>query len=298
MISRNLRNAAAVIGALGTFAMAAPAAAQGCTREGLEEFAAGYVKAHEEGSIISNLPLGEWTVVRENGSMSSMSTGFLSTPRKVAWHMSLVDPMQCRVFVEAVSLDPEPYVTGGYFSDGYFGVGDINIVTSTTGDWLFDAEKTYEYARREDWGVVPEAQRSTREQLMAAANAYLDMFKDNSVDVPWGTPCRRLEGGVYTGRGEDTDSCNVGVPEGIDLVKRQYIVDEEKSAVAVFLRFGGDDGLADVHTFRVIDGKITNIHTITNCGGENNCGFGSFEEMVAKNPAMQPDPALFGAPRD
>src|SRR5690606_20082494 len=97
---------------------------------------------------------------------------------------------------------------------------------------------TLRYAKREDWGVIPESERATRAELIAAADAYLDLFKDKSVEVPWGTPCNRLEGGVYTGTGAADDSCNVGVPENIDLVNRQYIVDETIGAVDVFLEFG------------------------------------------------------------
>ena len=91
----------------------------------------------------------------------------------------------------------------------------------------------------------------TIEEIIAAADAYLDLFNDKTVEVPWGTPCARLEGGIYTGRGQPDDTCNIGVPEGVPLVDRDYIVDVAKGAVAVFLRFGGPEGLPDVHTFRI-----------------------------------------------
>jgi len=289
----NLRTVALSVSALGAVLVATPAAAQGCTRESLQQLADGYVKAQEEANVLGNLPVGEWFVLRENFERSSVSQGIMSVERPIEWHLALLDTMQCQVYVEAVMLQPEPYVTGAKFGTGYFGVSEVNIITSTTGDWLFDADKTLAYASREDWGVLPEDQRSTREEIMAAANAYLDKFNDPSVEVPWGTPCRRLEGGIYTGKGEASDSCDVGVPEGVALVDRSYIVDEERGAVAVFLRFGGEEGLADVHTFRVVNGKITNVHTITNCGGEENCGFPPLSEMLANNPDMQPDPALF-----
>jgi hypothetical protein len=31
------------------------------------------------------------------------------------------------------------------------------------------------------------------------------------------------------------------------------------------------------------------VHTVTNCGDSDNCGLGSFKEMLAKNPKMHPD---------
>ena len=49
--------------------------------------------------------------------------------------------------------------------------------------------------------MIPEADRDSRETLIKAADAYLNLFNDKSVVVPWGTPCVRLEGGLYTGKG-------------------------------------------------------------------------------------------------
>ena len=111
---------------------------------------------------------------------------------------------------------------------------------------------------------------------------------DKTVEVPWGTPCRRLEGSIYTGTGAADDSCNVGVPENIAMAERQYVVDETIGAVDVFLLMGPNKR-PDSHLFRIEDGKIRNIHTVTNCLGDNNCGFDPFEEMIARNPGMRPE---------
>jgi len=99
--------------------------------------------------------------------------------------------------------------------------------------------------------------------IQAAADAYLDIFKDKTVKVPWGTPCDRLEGGSYTGTGSATDSCNVGIPNNIDLVNRRYVVDETLGTVDVFLAFGGATGRPDSHEFRIESGKIRYVHTLT-----------------------------------
>jgi len=265
-------------------------AAQGCTREMLTEMSDSWVRAVEAGRM-TEMKLGEWVDYNENFTRSSLGA-FLDKPRQVDWHMALLDTTNCKTYVEAVILDAErPMVLATQISNGFFGVGPFNNIVTDKGDWLFDAKATYEYARREDWSDLPEDQQATREELIAAADAYLDLFKDKSVEVPFGEPCARLEGGVYTGRGEPTDSCNVGVPENIDLVDREYIVDPVKGAVNVFLKFGQNQR-PDSHTFRIVDGKIRYIHTVTYCE-EENCGFKPFSEMVAENPDMQPDPTLF-----
>lgn len=73
--------------------------------------------------------------------------------------------------------------------------------------------------------------------LKAAADAYCDIFNDKSVVVPWGTPCARLEGGWYTGNGSQSDRCDIGIPSGVALVNRQYVIDEEYGYVFHFLHY-------------------------------------------------------------
>jgi len=277
--------------ALAALLNAAPAAAQaGCSRAQLEEFADGYIAGQAAGQLHAHLPFGEWVEYHENMKRSSLFSGIVGQKLEVAHHLRLLDEQACRVFIEAVVLEPKEYVIAITFNQGFFGVGGLKSVVTDEGDWLFDGKATYEYARREDWGVIPEDQRNSREEIIAAADAYLDLFNDKKVEVPWGTPCARLEGGIYTGRGQPDDTCNIGVPEGVPLVDRDYIVDVAKGAVAVFLRFGGPEGLPDVHTFRIEDGKIRYVHTVTNCGEQVNCGFPPLEEMLKNNPDMQPPP--------
>jgi hypothetical protein len=291
-----------VIGALGALAAAAiasPATAQGagCSRERLIEMADQYRAAQASGSVIMNMrPMGEWVNYYENFELSSMTFGgVIASPQKVDWDRSFYDTTLCRVYVESIITNPDhPYVLAtmirGTGSPGSppGTVSGFDVIVTDQGDWLFDAGKTLYYAQREDWSEIPEAQRNTREELQAAADAYLNLFKDKTVQVPWVTPCARLEGSVYTGKGEPTDSCNVGVPENIDMAERQYVIDPVVGAVAVFLKMGSSKR-PDAHVFRIEDGKLRYIHTVTNCGNDENCGFGPFKEMLARNPGMQPN---------
>ena len=119
----------------------------------------------------------------------------------------------------------------------------------------------------------------SREVIRAAADAYLDLFNDTSVEVPWGEGCRRLEGGLYTQPGS---TCASGVPQGIPLVNRRYVIDEEYGTVDVFLNFG-QNGLQDSHEFRIEEGKIRFIHTITVCPTPN-CGFGEPPAILKQDP--------------
>ncbi len=283
------RLAFAALAASAAFSFTTPAAAQGgCDRVLTQNIADSWIAALEQGTMMT-MNLGEWVDYNENSKRSSLG-GFLDRPREVVWSMALLDTTSCKVFVEAVTKaeDGKWEVLATQVTNGFFGVGPFDNITTDEGDWLFDAERTAYYASREDWSEIPEGERSTRAELIAAADAYLDLFNDKSVAVPWGTPCARLEGGVYTGRGEAADSCNVGVPDGVELTNRRYIVDEAKGAVNVFLDFG-EGKRPDSHTFRIENGKLRYVHTVTNCGDQENCGFPPFSEMLANNPDMQPD---------
>ena len=285
------------IGALAAAAIATPAAAQaGCSRERLKEVADQYRASQADGRAIMHMkPMGEWVNYYENFELSSMTFGgVIASPQKVDWDRSFYDTATCSVYVESIITNPEhPYVLGtiiranGGPGSGPGTIGGFDVIVADQDDWLFDAEKTLYYAQREDWSEIPEGQRNTREELRAAADAYLDLFKNKSVQVPWGTPCARLEGSVYTGRGVAEDTCNVGVPENIDMADRRYVIDPVVGSVAVFLRMGPNQR-PDAHVFRIEDGKIRYIHTITNCGGDENCGFDPFKDMIARNPNMHP----------
>ena len=290
-----------VIGALGALAaatIASPAAAQAtCTRERLKEIADMYRAAQASGNVIMNMrPMGEWVNYYENYELSSMTFGgVIASPQKVDWDRSFYDTQTCQVYIESIITNPErPIVLAtiiravGSPGSPAGTIAAFDVITSEKDDWLFDASKTLYYAQREDWSEIPEDKRNTRQELQAAADAYLDLFKDKNVQVPWGTPCARLEGSAYTGRGQPTDSCNVGVPENVEMADRRYVIDPVVGAVAVFLRMG-QNRRPDAHVFRIEEGKLRYVHTVTNCGEQVNCGFDPLPTMLERNPNFYPN---------
>lgn len=64
--------------------------------------------------------------------------------------------------------------------------------------------------------------------------------------------------------------CNVGVPGGMKLTNRRFIADPEIGAVVGFLRW--PSGVPDSHLFRVENGKLRFVHSLTVCTVPN-CGF-------------------------
>ncbi|KAK1756488.1 hypothetical protein QBC47DRAFT_360174 [Echria macrotheca] len=220
--------------------------------------------------------LSNGTTYLENGkavALASNQTAF-SLPLRVDYRQTIFDTTQCASFTSLVDSDAvAPRVIGAQLWLVDDKVTKIDRIVTTPGDWLFNATGTLYYSLREDWGVIPPEKRDSRATIKAAADAYFDVFKNASVPVPWGTPCARLEGGAYTGRGLPTDSCNVGVIQSFDMPNRRYVIDETVGAVSVFVEFGSIGNAPDSHLFRVEGGRLRFIHTMTYCEKKPNCGF-------------------------
>lgn len=228
MMASMLKGGAALLAATAMLVVAAPAAAQqgNCARDTLQGVADKYVKAQHDGSVFA-LPVGEWVDYRENYGLVSTATGVIGQPADFAWHVALVDPASCRVFVQGVILKPKPYVVGTTLAWSFNGLGQINSVVMQPGDPQFDAQAASDAASREDWGDIPADKRATRADLLTAANAYF-----------------------------------AGLP-GPKLADAELTVDESKGAVAVRGHAGGPDGPAVGHVLRIESGKVRYDHALT-----------------------------------
>ncbi|KAK1826467.1 hypothetical protein QBC39DRAFT_335018 [Podospora conica] len=250
-------------------------AAASCTRASLKSSTDALLAALKAGDPSLLTPASPTLRYDENFKPATLATGILSRPLPIDHARSLLDTTQCATYTEIVSVaGPAPYVLGVQLwrdaADGAT-LSHVDALVTTTGDWLFNATGTLRWASREDWGEIPAEKRDSRDVIRAGADAYLDIFSDKTVVVPWGKPCARLEGGAYTGSGGPNDRCDVGIPEGVKLVNRRYVIDEVVGAVDVFLQFAS---LADSHEFRFEGGRLRFVHTITPMGGNPGPGGG------------------------
>ena len=240
-----------------------------CTRGGLQQAVDLYVAAQTKGDL-SGLPLAKGAGYWENIAPADIHTGFLTRPMKIDHHRSFLDTDSCQAITEVIVTDrAAPYVFSTRLRVNHDKIAELEVLWTTTGYWLFNADAYLKYSSTEDWGPIPAEKRSTRGSLVAAANAYLDAFLEHRIDqVPWGFPCVRVEGGAYTGKGSPADSCEVGVPGGVNIVNRRFVVDEVQGTVSVYCTFGaggptGGSGAPDSHLFRVENGKLRYVHTLT-----------------------------------
>ena len=243
-----------------------------CTRGGLQRAVNMYIDAQTKGDI-SGLPLANGVSYQENIALADIKKGIVNNAMKIRFHRSLFDVDSCQTFTEVIVTDKEkPYVVGTRMRVNHDKIAELETLWTTTGYWLFDADAYLKYSSMEDWGPIPAEKRDTRGTLVSAANAYLDAFLEGKLDlVPWGFPCVRVEGGAYTGKdGKESpnDSCEAGVPAGVNITNRRFVVDEVIGSVVVYCTFGagtpdGRMGAADSHLFRVENGKLRYVHTLT-----------------------------------
>jgi len=245
--------------------------AQSCTRDGLKRMVDIYLAAQTKGDI-SGLPFVPGLHYIENMAHADIKKSILLKPMKIDYHFSAYDTATCQTFTEIVVTDKAaPYIFATRLRVPGNEITEVETLWTTTGHWLFDVDAYLKYTVIQNWGEIPDVMRSTRENLLYAANSYLDAFVYANLDiVPWGYPCVRIEGGAYTARdGETPDSgCHPGVPSGVNIVNRRYIVDEILGTIAVFCTFGGGtpgggSGAPDMHLFRVENGVLRYVHTMT-----------------------------------
>lgn len=247
-----------------------------CTRDELKRLTAAYVEGQKKGSL-AGLPLDPKVHYLENMKDVDAAAGMWAKPLAVAHDMSFHDDKRCKTFTEIIVTGPTPYVIGTRLYAHNGKIIRIDSLVTKKGDWLFNANAYLKYTQKEDWSPLFKYQLTAPGTMIAGANAYLDGFADKFTDIPWGTPCARLEGGAYTNvKGDPHASCEVGLPAGLlYITHRDYLIDEEKGVINIFCRFGGRAESPDSHTFRFIDGKIRGAHTLTPIPGPQAADDGS-----------------------
>lgn len=257
-----------------------------CSRATLQEAAASYVRAQAAGKP-ELLNLASDASYAENDTPMAIAEGVLSQALTIDFDRSIHDKAACATFTElTAATSPHPYVIhtrmlvapadgNGNSSSSTGTITAIESVVTDQGDWIFNATGHLHWTRQEDWGVIEpaDARRDTREAIRAAADAYLDQWADPSLPVPLGTPCARLEGGIYTGqRDPAANTCRMpAFPVPIRAGNRRYVIDEELGAVDVFNGFpwleasDPEAAMPSSNLVRVEGGLIRYIHEITVC---------------------------------
>ena len=243
-----------------------PAPRPTCTRPSLQDAVDSYLAAQKAGDR-TKMAFAEKVKYLENMSEVAADMGLWNTALPIAHSRSFLDKDRCRTFSEVIVTEGgHPYVIGTRLSVDNGKITAIDSLVTDKGDWLFNANNYLKFSCAEDWHPLSKAERVPMQELINAGNEYLDQFSDKVVEAPWGIPCARLEGGAYTNRKNDPNpTCKVGIPAGVlYIVNRDYVVDEEMGVVNIFCRFGNSEtGMPDSHTFRLVNGKLRWVHTLS-----------------------------------
>ena len=269
-----------ILGVLASRVLAAPlaGAAAACDRDAILKAADAYIEAQTAGKLdpLKDLLASNWTYVEDNEEIAAEKSVIATKALKVDHRRTNVDTTQCATYTELVSTGG-PYVIGTQIWHGEDGkITKIDSIASTTNSWLFDAKKTLGWIEKETWDPIPEDKWDSREAIQAAGDAWLDMWSNStSADhIPWGTPCARLEGSAYTGTGSESDSCKPGIPSNHNQaanIKRRYVIDQAMGSVDIFCVWQHMMNAADNHEFRLENGKLRYVHTMTVCPGGKAC---------------------------
>jgi hypothetical protein len=259
-------------------AMLASQVSAACSRPMLENAAIAYIQAQAAGQP-NLLPLSSNVSYLENDALIDIKKSVLSQPITIDFNRSLYDTLSCSTFTEiSAATNKNPYVIATRLLFTNDKITAIESVVADAGDWAFNAAGQLSWTKKEKWDTIPEGKRDKRAVIQAAADAYLDSWGDGTVKVPYGTPCARLEGGMYTGdKSPSTNTCKMPeFPKPFKITNRRYVVDEELGGVAVFNDFPFIDktrpnGTSSTNFLRVEGGSIRYIHEITVCATKN-CG--------------------------
>jgi hypothetical protein len=245
-----------------------------CTREHLLSAAEAYVAAQAAGNVTeltTHLDSSDFTYWESNLE-AKMSTGVLTKALRIDHHRTTLDTAACASYTELIATSPTPYVLATQLRhDPTSGlVTKIDTVPTTTNHAIFfNASQTLAYVLEEDWSELAPARRSPREVLLGAVDAYLDMWSDAAAfdRVPWGEPCRRVEGSRLF------EPCTFNTPRSGGMPRngmRRYVIDEVVGSAQVLCEFTSVGRIPDSHEIRLVDGKTRFVHTVTGCatGGE------------------------------
>ena len=209
-------------------------------REGLQRAVDLYIAAQTKGDT-SGLPLATGLGYIENMAPAAIDKGLIKTAMKIDHHRSLLDPSTCQTFTEVIVTNKEkPYVLGTRLRVNRDKIAEIEILWTTTGYWLFNADAYLKWSSSENWGS--DSRRRARYARHAGRRRQrLPRCVSRREEGPGAVGLSRAtapKAACTPATDSPTDSCDVGVPSGVNIANRRFVVDETIGSVVVFCTFG------------------------------------------------------------
>ena len=252
-----------------------------CTREGLQAAVDLYIAAQTKGDT-AGLPLAKGLGYVENFKTMNINDGVIRKAMKIDHHRSLLDTSTCQTFTEVIVSDKaNPYALGTRLRVNHGLIAEIEMMWTTTGYWGFNVDNYLKYSSAEDWGVIPAAKRDTRATLGVCRQRLSRCVpgrEDGSGAV--GFPLQPHRRRYAHGQGRSGRFLPGWRSERRQHLEPAFVVDETIGAVVAFCTFGagsatGGSGAPDTHLFRVENGKLRFVHTLTHLLQANGPGRGA-----------------------
>jgi len=234
-----------------------------CTREKLLQIIEDYFKAmaaHDS----STVPAAKTLKFTENGSVIQLGKGIWKTAGELKFHRDIIDPEQCATLSESVIDESGSLVIFGLrlkLENLQITEIETMVVRGQGIDAIWFNPQTIIDVKQPEWdAVVPVAQCSAREELVALAAQYFDLFVDGDLNAyPFADDCSRYEDGLLT---TGAGGCPTAiVASGSSMGTPRYPVTDVERGLTVGIMFYS--GLFyDIHMFKVVDGKVTRIHAM------------------------------------
>jgi len=236
-----------------------------CTRELLSDTTDAYFEALEAHDP-STLPLASNAKFTENGEELSIGeAGLWQTAGALVYKHTALDVDECSALSQAVVPDGSmdiPFALRLKLAGGE--ITEIETIAVRPGDYALAESDTDALAASENsvnWDdPVPEADRNTREEIIAWMDKYFRMFPAGVCDVT--NACRRIEngGGDFACTAGAQCSADDPGPEDNELTPRLILADVETGIGIGFTMF--QDTYTDMHMFKMFGGQVHGVSAV------------------------------------
>lgn len=242
-----------------------------CTRELLSSTTDAYFEALEARDP-STLPLASNAKFTENGEEVTIGEeGLWQTAGALVYKHSALDVDECSAMSQAVVPDGNmdiPFALRLKLVSGE--ITEIETIAVRPGDYSLAQSDTDALSASADtvrWeDPVPEADRATREEIIAWMDKYFRMFPAGVCDVT--SACRRIE------NGGGNFMCTAGAqcspedpgPEDNELTPRLIFADVETGVGVGFTMFQGN---TDMHMFKMHGGEVHGVSAVLGQAGSS-----------------------------
>jgi hypothetical protein len=242
-----------------------------CTRELLSSTTDAYFTALEAHDP-STLPFASNAKFTENGEEVTIGEeGLWQTAGALVYKHSALDVDECSAMSQAVVPDGNMDIplalrlklVGGEITE-------IETIAVRPGDYSLgqsDTDALAASANSVNWeDPVPEADRATREEIIAWMDKYFRMFPAGVCDVT--SACRRIENGggnFMCTAGAQCSGEDPG-PEDNELTPRLILADVERGIGVGFTMFQGN---TDMHMFKMHGGEVHGVSAVLGQAGSS-----------------------------